>query len=163
MKHAWLMGVVLLSGCAEPQFGFRGYTDVSDCRNVIDAELAGGSEFEDFIDADLARGEGVATQLRGELFSVPVRIFVSCYSSGAVDGVDYIAEAADLDTSGAFFAKMAVELDAIFGEPQQIFAAESRSRVYLCGDPATVVLREARHGDMDFEVSLLVIPRFVEC
>lgn len=155
--------MLLINGCAEPQFGFRGYTDLSNCRNVIDAELAGGSKFEEFIDADLARGDGVATQLRGELFSVPVNIFVSCYGSGGVDGVDYIAETVDFDTSGSYFAKMANELDAIFGEPQQIFAAESRTRIYLCGDPATVVLREAMHGEMDFEVSLLVVPRFVEC
>jgi hypothetical protein len=88
-----------------------------------------------------------------------VSIFVTCYDSGGVGAVEYIAEAADGATSAAFFDRVSQELDAIFPAPRQSSTLESRSRTYHCGDPATVVLREALHGDMDYEVSLLVVPR----
>jgi len=164
VKRLWPIGVFLLNGCAEPSLSFRGYTELSDCRNVIDAELATGASFRDVVDDnDLPKGEGVVTELGGELFTVPVRIFVTCYDTGNVGAVDYIAESTDPETSAAFFMHLSQEIDAIFGEPQLRTTAESRSRVYHCGDPATVILREAQHGEMDFEVSLLVAPRPGSC
>jgi hypothetical protein len=164
MKRLWPLGVLLLHGCAEPQFTFRGYTELSDCRAVLDAELAGGARFQDAVDTDTALGEGVVTQLVGELFTVPARIFVSCYRNGAVSSVDYISDTAVSDESAAWFEHLARELDAIFGaRPRPIDTAESRTLVYNCGDPVSVVLREARHGDMDFEVSLAVMPGSATC
>ena len=157
--------MILLTGCAEPQFNFRGYTELSDCRAVLDAELASDSRFQEAVDTDMPLGEGVVTQLAGELFTVPVSVFVSCYRNGAVAAVDYIAEAEEPELSAAWFEHLAQELDAIFigVQPRQIVAAESRSRIYNCGDPVSVVLREARHGDMDFEVSLAVTPGSAAC
>lgn len=157
------VAAILLGACAEPHFGFRGYTELSDCRNVIDAELATGAGFQDAVDEDLPNGEGVVTELRGGLFDVPVSIFVSCYDNSDVSSVDYIAEAADGATSAAFYDALARELDAIFPTPTQSSTLDSRSRTYHCGDPATVILREALHGDMDYEVSLLVVPLPGEC
>lgn len=165
MKRLWPIGVLLLHGCAEPQFNFRGYTELSDCRAVLDAELEGGAEFEDAVDTEMPLGEGIVTQLVGNLFTVPTRIFVSCYRNGAVASIDYIAEAEASELSAAYFEHVAQELDAIFVgvQPREIVAAESRSRIYNCGDPVSVVLREARHGDMDFEVSLAVMPGSAAC
>ena len=164
MKRLWPLGVLLLTACAEPQFTFRGYTELSDCRAVLDAELAGGARFQEAADTETLLGEGVVTQLTGNLFTVPVSIFVSCYRNGAVGSVDYIAESTVSDESAAYFEHVARELDAIFGgQLRQINTAESRSNVYHCGDPVSVVLREARHGDMDFEVSLAVMPGSAGC
>lgn len=164
MKRLWPLGVFLLNGCAEPSFTFRGYTELSDCRGVLDAELEGDARFQNAVDTDMPLGEGIVTQLAGELFSVPVDIFVSCYRNGSVAAVDYIAEVTDPEQSAAYFSRVAQELDAIFGlQPQEIGTAESRSRIYHCGDPVSVVLREARHGDMDFEVSLAVMPGSAGC
>jgi hypothetical protein len=164
MKRLWPFGVLLLNGCAEPSFSFRGYTELSDCRNVLDAELAGGARFQDAVDTDMPLGEGVVTHLASDLFTVPVRIFVSCYRNGAVGAVDYIAETSVPEESGAWFTHISQELDAIFGSPpRESGTAESRSLIYHCGDPVSVVLREARHGEMDFEVSLLVMPGSAEC
>jgi hypothetical protein len=156
--------MLLLAGCAEPAFNFRGYTELSDCRAVLDAELAAGGRFQEAVDTETALGEGVVTQLAGELFTVPTQIFVSCYRNGAVSSIEYLSEVDVSEQSAAWFDHMARELDAIFGfEPQQIDTGESRSRVYNCGDPVSVVLREARHGDMDFEVSLAVTPGSATC
>jgi hypothetical protein len=164
MKRLWPLGVFLLNGCAEPSFSFRGYSELSDCRSVLDAELAGGARFQDAADTDTPLGEGVVTQLTGDLFTVPVGIFVSCYRNGAVAAVEYIAAVTDPEESSAYFARVAQELDAIFGSPpRESGTPESRSRFYHCGDPVSVVLREARHGDMDFEVSLLVMPGSAGC
>jgi hypothetical protein len=163
MKRLWPIGVFLLNGCAEPSFSFRGYTELSECRTVIDAELAGGSTFREAVDTEMPLGEGFVTELSGELFSVPVAVFVSCYTNGTVSAVEYISEGTDPEESAANFALMAQGLDAIFGNPQELVSAESRSRTYHCGDPATVNLRAARHGESDFEVSLLVMPLPVTC
>jgi hypothetical protein len=164
MNRLWPLAVFLLTACAEPQFGFRGYTELSDCKNVIDAEFATGASFREVIDDDdLPKGEGVITELRGELYSVPVGIFISCYDNGDVGAVDYIAEAADGATSAFFFDRLAQELGAIFPTPKPSSTLESRTLTYHCGDPATVILREALHGDMDYEVSLLIEPRPGEC
>ena len=163
-KVFWPLGALLLTACAEPQFTFRGYTELSDCRSVLDAELEGGAKFQEAADEETLLGEGVVTQLTGNLFTVPVRIFVSCYRNGAVSSVDYIAESTVPDESAAWFEHVARELDAIFGgQPRQINTEDSRSRVYHCGDPVSVVLREARHGDMDFETSLAVTPGSASC
>lgn len=163
MKRLWPLGVLLFAGCEEPQFSFRGYTELSDCRSVIDAELATGTSFRDIVDADLPKGEGVVTELGGDLFGVPVNIFISCYDTGEVSAVDYIAETAEPATSTAFFIKLSQELDAMFGQPQDRATGDSRSRTYHCGDPATIVLRQAQHDELDFEVSLLVVPRPGRC
>ena len=163
MKRLWPIGVFLLSGCTQPSFSFRGYTELSECRSVIDAELAGGSRFQEAVDTEMPLGEGFVTELEGELYSVPVSIFVSCYTNGTVSAIEYISEVTDPDVSAANFASIAQGLDSIFGDPVELSSAESRSRTYHCGDPATVNLREARHGEMDFEVSLLVMPLPVTC
>jgi hypothetical protein len=163
MKRLWPIAALLLAACAEPQFGFRGYTELSDCRNVSDAELATGASFRDVVDEDLPNGEGFVTELRGNLYSVPVSIFISCYDNNDVSSVDYIAEASDGATSAAMYDRLSQELGAIFPTPRESSTLESRSRTYHCGDPATVILREAIHGDMDYEVSLLVVPRPGEC
>lgn len=163
MNRILPLAVLLLFACAEPQFGFRGYTELSNCRNVIDAELATGAAFRDVLDEELPNGDGVVTELGGELYGVPVSIFVSCYDNGDVSAVDYIAEASDGATSAAFYDRLSQELSAIFPAPKESSTQESRSRTYHCGDPATVILREALHGDMDYEVSLLVVPRPGEC
>ncbi len=163
MKRLWLLAALLLAACAEPQFGFRGYTELSDCRNVIDAELETGAGFQDAVDEELPSGDGVVTELSGGLYSVPVSIFISCYDNGDVSSVDYIAEAADGATSAAIYDRLSQELGAIFPTPRESSTLESRSLTYHCGDPATVILREALHGDMDYEVSLLVVPLPGEC
>lgn len=163
MNRLWPLGALLLSACAEPQFSFRGYTELSDCKNVLDAELDGGAVFEDVIQTEMPRGDGVATQLRGKLFSADVKIFVSCYDGGDVGAVDYIQEFTDSTASAVSFGRLTEELNAIFGMPQESGSENSHVRTYHCGAPATVILREARHGEMDFEVSLLVMPNPPPC
>jgi hypothetical protein len=163
MKRLWPALILLFEACAKPAFSFRGYTELSNCRNVIDAEISAGASFFDAFDTDLDRGEGVVTRLHSTLFATPVGIFVTCYRSGEVGAIDYIFEVTDPEASAALFIDSARELDAMFGEPQQKETAESRARVYHCGDPATVELREAIHGDMEFEVSLTIVPRATGC
>jgi len=164
VKRSWPIALLLLSGCADPQFNLRGYTELSDCRAVLDAELETGARFQNAVDTEMLLGEGVVTELAGELFTVPVSVFVSCYRNGDVAAIDYVAEAEEPELSAAYFEHLVQELDAIFGfQPEQIDTGESRSRNYNCGDPVSVVLREARHGDMDFEVSLAVTPGSAGC
>ena len=163
MKRLWPVVFLLLSACAEPRFAFRGYTDLSDCRSVIDSELDAGAELITAFDEDLPAGEGVVTHLAGELLGSPVDILVSCYRSGQVGSVDYIGDAHEPEASAMFFLRLATELDEVFGTPFETLTADSRRWTFLCGDPATVVLREARLADMDYEISLLVIPFPTEC
>lgn len=163
MKHLWPVGFLLITACSEPRFGFRGFTDLSDCRSVIDSELLAGAEFVNAFDTELPAGEGVVTELAGELSGMPVDILVSCYRGGQVGSVDYIADAGEPEQSARFFMQLATELDTAFGTPFETLTPDSRRWTFVCGDPATVVLREARLADMDYEVSLLVIPYPSEC
>jgi hypothetical protein len=157
------VSLLLLAACAEPSFSFRGYTEHSDCRGVLNAELAGGTRFFDASDIELPRGAGIVTRMTGTLFALPVDIYVSCYDNGVVAAIDYITDASDFQTSNASFAALSREFDSLFGAPALEETADSRSRIYRCGNPSTLVLREARHGDMDYETSVLVVPQTTEC
>jgi hypothetical protein len=157
------MGVLLLNGCAEPSFSFRGYTELSDCRSVINAEIDGGARFVDAIDAELQLEEGVVTRLAGTLLEYPVDIYVSCYNSGRVSAVDYITDVSEPEASAATFSALALALESAYGAPTERGTANSRTRIYRCASPISLVLREARLGNLDFEVSLLVVPDPTDC
>ena len=165
MKRLWLLSFLLVEACSKPTFSFRGFTDLSDCRSVIDSELADGATFNTAFDALMPGGDkdGTVTHLDGKLGTVPIAIFVSCYRNGKVSSVDYIANVADTAASSNTFDAFDRELKAIYGEGRDSFTRESRRKTYVCGEPATVVLREAQLAQADYEVSLLVVPHPSDC
>jgi uncharacterized protein YciI len=127
---------------AEPSFSFRGYTEHSDCRGVLNAELTGGTRFIDALDAELPRGEGIVTRMTGELFSLPVAIYVTCYDNGMVAAVDYIADASDRKRAMRRSRPWRVSSGARRSGGER----RRRRRIYRCGN-SRPGLREARHGD----------------
>ena len=66
--------VIALTGCAEPQLEFRGYSDLSSCTEIIDAELAGGAVFQGGYPSEDLENPGYVTELLGSIFEERVRI-----------------------------------------------------------------------------------------
>jgi hypothetical protein len=173
MNRQWLMIVLLvaLQGCAKPQFEFRGYSDLSSCTEIIDAELANGSAFRGGYPSEDIENPGYITELSGTIFSERVRIEILCSPSGFIDSIHYIAETTEPIETGAIWAQFSAELATLFGTPTEIFADNGRTRRYLCHRPSPVFLDEWRlEPDADdedppeeHEIYLSVSPRAIEC
>lgn len=155
-----LIGLV---ACSESRFEFRGYTELSSCRQVIDAELANGAEFEDAYDSTDPELPGHITELDGRLFDLPVRIDVTCSPRGKVTSVQYVALARDPDETATAFGLVAAELSQLFGEPRFTTTADSRTLSYGCEDPAPVRLEEWILTEVEHEVYLAVVPGLMSC
>jgi hypothetical protein len=173
MNRQWLMIAlpVALQGCAKPQFEFRGYSDLSSCTEIIDAELANGSAFRGGYPSEDIENPGYITELSGTIFSERVRIEILCSPSGFIDSIHYIAETTEPIETGAIWARFSAELATLFGTPTEIFADNGRTRRYLCHRPSPVFLDEWRlEPDADdedppeeHEIYLSVSPRAIEC
>lgn len=173
MNRRWLMISlpVVLHGCAKPQFEFRGYSDLSSCTEIIDAELAAGSAFRGgFQSADI-ENPGYITELTGTIFSERVRIEIQCSPSGFIDAIHYVAETTDPIETGEIWARFSVELATLFGPPTEIFSDNGRIRRYLCHRPSPIFIDEWRlEPDADdedapeeHEIYLAVSPRALDC
>jgi hypothetical protein len=166
----WFLLALALSGCAEPKFEFRGYTDLSGCTDVVDAELASGSSYVGVYNADDPQDLAQTIELSGTIFSEPVRINVSC-TRGRVDSIQYVAQESDPKKTGPVFAAFAAGLDGLFGEPTVLVSDNSRSLRYLCDTRPPVLLEEWRLEPVDpdeddepvHEVYLAVVPAAAEC
>jgi hypothetical protein len=159
MRRLWPVGILLLQACGQPDFSLRGYTNLSDCRTVIDTELANGAEFVSAFDTDVSGPqEGAVTQLSTSLLETPVAIYVDCAGNGKVRSIDYIANQQDLGASSRFFDGVAGQIGELFGTATATESPTMRSRTYFCDDRGMISLRQAKHDEQDFEVSLLVVP-----
>lgn len=168
----WVLPLLALSGCAEPKLEFRGYTDLSGCTDVIDAELANGSSYEGVFDAEDPENPAQTIELSGTIFDEPVRIDVTC-TAGRIDSIHYLSRASDPLDTGAVFARFMTGLDAMFGQPDVVASDNARSLRYLCRNPSPVLLEEWRlepdegeqTGDEepDHEVYIAVVPSAAEC
>lgn len=164
-----LLACIALHGCAEPQLEFRGYSDLSSCTEIIDAELANGGVFQGGYESDDPENPGYVTELLGTIFDERVRIDIQCDIRGFISSIHYLSLASDpMDTSEVFF-RFADELTAAFGEPTQIVTDEGHSLRFLCHNPAPILLEEWRleqeteDEDSLHEVYLAVVPGAVGC
>ena len=73
----WILPLLALSGCGEPRFEFRGYSDRTGCTGVVDAELANGSNYEAVFDAEDPENPAQTIELSGTIFDEPVRVEVT--------------------------------------------------------------------------------------
>lgn len=164
--------LLAVTACAEPRFAFRGYTDLSSCRQVIDTELANGAEFATAYDSTDPEAPGHVTELTGSLFDLPVRIDINCTTQNRVASIQYIVAASHPDDTGAAFALLAGELQPLFGEPAMSSTADSRTLSFGCIDPSPVRLEEwivTDHdegdsvGEAEHEVYLAIVPDLMSC
>jgi hypothetical protein len=167
----WILPLLALSGCGEPRFEFRGYSDRSSCTGIIDAELANGSSYEAVFDAEDPENPAQTIELSGTIFDEPVRIEVTC-TSGRIDMIQYISRTSDARETGALFIRFSAELGTLFGEPSVITSDNARSLRYLCRGPSPVLLEEwrlepAEDADEDdeppHELYIAVVPGAAEC
>ena len=173
MKHKlfWIVPALALQACAEPKFEFRGYTDLSSCTEIIDAELANGSTFQSGYTSAELDSLGYVTELAGEIFSEPVRIDVTCSATGYIDSIHYVSTESDPSETGRIFVRFATELQALFGEPTELVTDQVLSLRYLCSSPAPFLLDEWKleldenedENDVEHEVYLAVTPLAAEC
>jgi hypothetical protein len=165
----WILVPFALQACAEPKFEFRGYTDLSSCTEIIDAELASGATFQGGYASDDLDSLGYVTELSGEIFSEQVQIDITCSATGYIDSIHYISPASDPTETGRIFVHFATELDTLFGAPTQIATEEVLSLRYLCNSPAPFLLdewkleKEDADDDEEHEVYLAVTPLAAEC
>ena len=167
----WLVVPFALQACAEPKFEFRGYTNLSSCTEIIDAEMANGSTIQSGYESDELDSLGYVTELSGELFSESVRIDVTCSTTGYIDSVHYISPQSDPTETGRIFVQFATELQALFGDPIELVTDEVLSLRYLCNSPSPFLLDEWKleleegddETDIEHEVYLAVTPLAAEC
>jgi len=166
MSLALLMG---LAGCTESRFEFRGWSDLSSCREVIDTELANGAEFESAYDSTDPESPGHITELDGRLFDIPVRIDISCTTRGRIAAVQYIARVSQPEDTAQALELIATELAPLFGDPWVSTTPDSRTLSYGCEEPAPVRLEEWRvtagedDDEVEHELYLAVVPGLMSC
>jgi hypothetical protein len=173
MNRLWLLVIVSFSlhGCAKPKFEFRGYSDLSSCTEIIDAELAAGASFQGGYPSEDIENPGYITELSGSIFAERVQIEILCGPAGFVESIHYISQTTEPAETGAIWARFSSELEALFGPPTEIFSENGRTRRYLCHRPAPVFVDEWRldleegeeEEDEKHEIYLAVQPRAVEC
>lgn len=163
LNPIWVMPIMALPACTDPAFEFRGYTDRSSCRAVIDAELADEAEFAGAFASDDPDNPGRVTELSGELFSTRVGIDIYCSSSGAFGSIHYVTDAQDPEATAEILTRFARELELLFGAPTENVAEDRRTLRYLCSDQAPIVLEERRLDDQRNQVNLSVIPQAAAC
>lgn len=174
LRNLWWTALLLaLQACSEPVFEFRGYTDLSSCTEIIDAELANGARYDGVFGSEDPENPAQTVELSGMLFSERVNIDVTC-TSGRIDSIQYVSPARDPIETGAVFARFAAELEALFGAPTVITSEEARSLRYLCHTPSPVLLEEwvieteggpgeAVDETTEHEVYLAVVPEAAAC
>lgn len=167
-----ILALLFLQACAEPKFEFRGYTDLSSCQGVIDAELANGSNFEGGYRSDDIDYLGYVTELNGSIFSERVEIDVLCTPDGDIGSIHYFSSATDPEDTGRVWALFSSELQSLFGEPTELFSEQSRSRRFLCRNPSPILIDEWRleveedapdDEEPDHEIYIAVVPSAAEC
>ena len=136
--------LALLGACAEPRIEFRGYSDLSSCNEIIDAELANGAGFEGVFASEDLEDAGFVTELSGEIFGERVQIEVFCDARGFPGSVHYLSGRSDPRETGEVFHHFTEELEALFGEPTFIVTDDGRSLRFLCHSPSPVILDEWR-------------------
>ena len=161
--------VIALTGCAEPRLEFRGYSDLSSCTEIIDAELAGGAVFQGGYPSEDPENPGYVTELLGSIFEERVRIEILCDVRGLISSIHYVSLASDPEDTGEVFFRFADELTSRFGEPTQIVSDDGHSLRFLCHNPAPILLDEWRlepatdDEEAVHEVYLAVMPEALEC
>ena len=173
MNRQWLLVLlpIALPGCAKPQFEFRGYSNLSSCTEIIDAELVNGSSFQGGYESDDVENPGYVTELYGTIFSERVRIEVLCNPSGLIESIQYVAETTEPIETGAIWERLSAELGMLFGTPTEIFSDNGRTRRYVCHRPSPIFLDEWRlepdadeeDPEEEHEIYLSVSPRATEC
>jgi hypothetical protein len=169
-----LLLILLVQGCSEPVFEFRGYTDLSNCRQVIDAELARGATFEDAYDSIEGFEPELITELAGQLFEQDVTIEIACTARGSVNRIHYVVDTTDPLETGRAFIRFAQELDALFGMPAENATIGARSLNYICPRSSPVVLEEyllpddavldgEESSEEQHELYLAVVPEALRC
>lgn len=163
---------IALPACVDPKFEFRGYSDLSSCQRVIDAELANGSSFQGGYQSDDIGYLGYVTELSGTIFSERVDIDVLCTPAGDVGSIHYYSSASDPRETGRVWALFSSELEMLFGAPTEIFNEQGRSRRFLCHNPSPVLIDEWRleaeedapdDEEPDHEIYIAVVPSAAEC
>ncbi|MGD8341620.1 MAG: hypothetical protein PVH89_12610, partial [Gammaproteobacteria bacterium] len=169
-REPLLMAPILaLAGCAEPQLEFRGYSELSSCAEIIDAELAADSVFQGGFASEDVENPGYVAELYGTIFDERVRIEIQCDVRGFISSIHYISLASDPEDTGEVFFRFADELAGRFGEPTQIVTDDGHSLRFLCHNPTPILLEEWRlepESDDEeplHEVYLAVVPPAAEC
>jgi hypothetical protein len=165
--------LLALSACTEPRFEFHGYSDVSSCQGVINAELDRGAAFLGGYETEDIENPGYVTELGGELFGEPVDIEVLCTPAGNVGSIHYYSEATDPADTDALWTLFSEELFLLFGEPTMLSSEVNRSLRFLCHSPSPILLDEWRLVDeqegadedeaVEHELDLAVVPDSAEC
>lgn len=168
-----LPSAVLVCACEQPRFEFRGYSDVSNCRQIIDAELANGSFLTDIFDAPDPESTDVITELVTEIYGREIAIEIACQPQGEVSWVHYVATEQEPRATDEIYARYGTELENLLGPPTEHSTADSRSLHYLCSEEAPIVLEEYRlepevladgaTGAERHEIYLAVIPSNSHC
>lgn len=164
LRHCvWLWSAVYLTGCEQPVFEFRGYNDLSNCRQVIDAELANGAEFIDAYDSLDPQSPNVITELAGDAFERNVQIAVACHPRGSVSYVQYMSLEEDPEETSLEYVRFAIGLEQTLGEPWEYSTDNSRSRLFVCDRDPPVYLEEYRLEEELHEVYFTVVPKAASC
>lgn len=154
---------LLATACAEPGIEFRGFTELSSCRQTIDAELANGAVFEDVYDAEDPESTDVITELSGEIFETEVQIAIACSPRNELRYVHYISLAEEPVETGQVYARFAAGLDALFGTPTEVNGPTDRRVYFLCDEPSPVLVEEYLIEEEVHEVYLAFIPGNAGC
>ncbi len=156
-----IFAIAGIAGCGDPQFAYRGYTDRSNCNDVIDAEQSQGAIIESRRSEDLGDlGVGVVDVIRmnAGVYGTPMIVDVACEKSGKVWGIWYIAEPADAYEEATLFDYLSEQLSSEFGAPFEGHSGVGRTGQFRCDDQGSLGLSEGAMGPegREYEVAIYV-------
>ncbi len=153
-----LLSIVLVA-CSKSPFEFRGYSAGSECAAIVAAEIAQGAELVGTRQEEIPGiGDLTVSELRGDVFAMPMFIEVVCHGESDPYGVWYLAVVNDLEAQAATYERLSGVLTREFSSPTLAGDIGSREARFHCDAHGQVSLFEGgdEHLAGGGEVSLFI-------
>lgn len=164
--HLVVLVSVSFSGCAKPDFVFRGYIDQSGCSDVIEAERAFGAVITETRPLPEEK-EITITEMSTTIFDQTAIALVECVQDKRFFAIVYVVQPDEAQSLAELFEKMAAESSKYFGKPVSFHETQTEGRAIefrSCGGGAITVSENQPDFEFGYEnVMLEIWPRSKVC
>lgn len=137
-----LLPIVLLSACGKPTFEFRGYSDISSCTDVVDAEVSLGAQVIGTNKADYEESLTL-TEMKVEIQGASAIAYVECDQFLKFRSIQYFVKPEIPLKLPELYDRLHTEMSRSFGIPRSTSGERiDRQSSFRCGENGVVWMSE---------------------